>query len=143
MRIAEILRRKGAAVTTIRPETSVRALVATLTEDNIGAVVVTGDDTTIMGIVSERDVVRSLNGQGAELLDRPVSSIMTTEVRTCAPEDNVEGLRLTMTEHRIRHLPVVNDGRLVGIVSIGDVVKSTISELETEREHLVGYIQQR
>ncbi|BDT91999.1 MULTISPECIES: CBS domain-containing protein [Nocardia] len=143
MRISEILRRKGSDVATVAPETTVRALLATLAERNIGAVVVSPDGATIAGIVSERDVVRSLHARGAELLDTPVSAIMTAAVRTCAPEDRVDGLRRTMTEHRIRHLPVVDAGRLVGIVSIGDVVKSAISELATEREHLVDYLQGR
>jgi CBS domain-containing protein len=140
MLISEILRAKGGEVATIAPEAKVRQLLALLAEHNIGAVVVSGDGSAIEGIVSERDVVRRLNERGAGLLDEPVSSIMTTSVRTCAPGDNVDGLRGTMTEHRIRHLPVVRDGRLVGIVSIGDVVKSTIAELETEREQLVDYI---
>ncbi|MBF6468456.1 CBS domain-containing protein [Nocardia beijingensis] len=143
MRISEILRRKGSDVATVAPETTVRALLATLAERNIGAVVVSPDGAAIAGIVSERDVVRSLHARGAELLDTPVSAIMTAAVRTCAPDDRVDGLRRTMTEHRIRHLPVVDGGRLVGIVSIGDVVKSAISELATEREHLVDYLQGR
>lgn len=141
MQIAEILRRKGPAVATVTPETTVRALLATLAELNIGAVVVSPDGERISGIVSERDVVRKLHARGAELLDTPVAEIMTVNVRTCAPGDSVDGLRNTMTEHRIRHLPVVYDDRLVGIVSIGDVVKSAISELTTERQHLVEYVQ--
>ncbi len=140
MRISDILRAKGGDVATIAPEASVRRLLALLAERNIGAVVVSADGSTIEGIVSERDIVRRLNERGADLLDTPVSAIMTTSVRTCEPGDAVEGLRGTMTEHRIRHLPVVRDGRLVGIVSIGDVVKSAIAELETEREQLVDYI---
>jgi CBS domain-containing protein len=140
MRISEILRRKGGDVATIAPEAKVRQLLALLAEHNIGAVVVSTDGTTIEGIASERDVVRRLNQRGAGLLDAPVSSIMTATVRTCAPGDKVEDLRATMTEHRIRHVPVVRDGELIGIVSIGDVVKSAISELETEREQLVDYI---
>ncbi|MEU5763043.1 CBS domain-containing protein [Nocardia sp. NPDC047648] len=143
MRISEILRRKGSDVATVAPDTTVRTLLATLAERNIGAVVVSPDGDTIAGIVSERDVVRSLHARGAELLDTPVSAIMTSAVRTCAPDDRVDGLRRTMTDHRIRHLPVVYEGRLVGIVSIGDVVKSAISELATEREHLVEYLQGR
>ncbi|WP_063050966.1 CBS domain-containing protein [Nocardia arthritidis] len=143
MRISEILRRKGSEVATVAPDTTVRTLLATLAERNIGAVVVSPDGDTIAGIVSERDVVRSLHARGAELLDTPVSAIMTSAVRTCAPDDRVDGLRRTMTDHRIRHLPVVHEGRLVGIVSIGDVVKSAISELATEREHLVEYLQGR
>jgi CBS domain-containing protein len=141
MRIAEILRRKGSDVATIAPDTTVRSLLGTLAEHNIGAVVVSPDGDGIVGIISERDVVRSLHARGGELLDAPVSEIMTTDVRTCALDDPVDGLRKTMTEHRIRHLPVVDEGRLVGIVSIGDVVKTAISELATERQHLVEYLQ--
>ncbi|MFE3445594.1 CBS domain-containing protein [Nocardia sp. NPDC059180] len=141
MRIAEILRRKGSDVATVRPDSTVRELLATLAAHNIGAVVVSSDGVGITGIVSERDVVRSLHLLGTDLLDAPVSQIMTADVRICDPDDLVEGLRRTMTDHRVRHLPVVRDGRLVGIVSIGDVVKSAISELATEREHLVGYLQ--
>ncbi|GAA2452808.1 CBS domain-containing protein [Actinomadura vinacea] len=126
---------------TMRPDATVRDLLAALAEHNIGAVVVSPDAATITGIASERDVVRRLHEHGAALLDRPVSEIMTSQVRTCGPGDGVDDLRRTMTEHRIRHLPVVEDGRLAGIVSIGDVVKSAIDELESEREYLVDYIQ--
>jgi CBS domain-containing protein len=140
MRISEILRSKGGTVATIEPGTKVRGLLTLLAEHNIGAVVVSTDGRTIEGIASERDVVRRLNDRGAGLLDAPVADIMTATVRTCDPGDNVEDLRATMTEHRIRHVPVVRDGELVGIVSIGDVVKSAIAELETEREQLVDYI---
>lgn len=141
MRIAEILRNKGAAVTTVEPQTSVRALLTVLAERNIGAVVVSPDGATITGIVSERDVVRRLDEYGATLLDRPVTDIMTARVRTCGPEDHVDSLREVMTEHRIRHMPVLEQNRLVGIVSIGDVVKSAITELAAEREQLVDYLQ--
>jgi CBS domain-containing protein len=140
MRISEILRRKGEQVATIEPEADVRRLLGLLAEHNIGAVVVSTDGRTIEGIVSERDVVRRLAERGAGLLDEAVATIMTATVRTCAPGDQVEDLRATMTEHRIRHLPVVRDGGLAGIVSIGDVVKSAIAELESEREQLVDYI---
>ncbi|WP_327151605.1 CBS domain-containing protein [Nocardia sp. NBC_01329] len=141
MRIAEILRNKGSAVTTARPDLDIRALLALLAEHNVGAVVVSPDGSRIAGIVSERDIVRALHRHGTALLDWPVSRIMSTEVRTCAPDDHIEGLRRIMTDHRIRHLPVVADSELVGIVSIGDVVKSAISELKTEREQLVEYLQ--
>jgi CBS domain-containing protein len=141
MRISDILRNKGNSVQTVRPDATVRQLLAALAEHNIGALVVSEDGETIVGIVSERDVVRQMDQRGAGLLEAPVASIMTHDVRTCVPETHVESLRSTMTDHRIRHVPVVRDGRLIGLVSIGDVVKSTISELETEREHLVGYIQ--
>ncbi|MEU7764928.1 CBS domain-containing protein [Nocardia sp. NPDC049190] len=143
MRISEILRRKGSDVATVATDTTVRTLLAALAERNIGAVVVSPDGNAIAGIVSERDVVRNLYARGAGLLDTPVSEIMTSDVRTCALDDTVDGLRRIMTEHRIRHLPVVHEGRLVGIVSIGDVVKSAISELATERQHLVEYLQGR
>ncbi|PSR64602.1 MULTISPECIES: CBS domain-containing protein [Nocardia] len=141
MRISEVLRNKGADVVTIATEATVDRLLAVLAEHNVGAVVVCGAGGALDGIVSERDVVRCLHRQGAQLLDRPVSDIMTAIVHTCSPEDRVESLRATMTEHRIRHLPVVDHGRMVGIVSIGDVVKSAISELQDEREHLEHYLQ--
>jgi CBS domain-containing protein len=141
MRIRDLLRNKGTTVATVRPDATVLDLLAALAEHNIGAVVVSPDGATIAGIASERDVVRRLHEHGAGLLGRPVSEIMTAEVRTCEPGADVDDLRRTMTEHRIRHLPVVEDGRLAGIVSIGDVVKSTIGELESEREYLVDYIQ--
>ncbi|UGT55615.1 MULTISPECIES: CBS domain-containing protein [Nocardia] len=143
MRIAEILRNKGTTVTTVPPDTTVRALLAVLAERNIGAVLVSPDGASISGIVSERDVVRHLHRRGADLLDRPVTEIMTERVRTCAPDDHVASLHGLMTEHRIRHMPVVDGDRLVGIVSIGDVVKSEITELATERGHLVDYLQGR
>ncbi|WP_040808337.1 CBS domain-containing protein [Nocardia concava] len=140
MRISEILRRKGSGVVTIAPDATVRELLRVLSAHNVGAVVVSADDVSIAGIVSERDIVRRLHTHGADLLDAPVSSIMTAAVHTCAPDDDVETLNATMTEHRIRHLPVLQDGRMIGVVSIGDVVKSQISELETEREALVRYL---
>ncbi|WP_182878989.1 MULTISPECIES: CBS domain-containing protein [unclassified Microbispora] len=140
MLIGTILQSKGTGVATVPPHATVSELLARLAELNIGAVVVSEDGLSIDGIVSERDVVRRLHEDGAALLGRPVSSIMTSEVRTCGPDANVDDLRRTMTNHRIRHVPVVRDGRLAGIVSIGDVVKSSIQELESEREALVGYI---
>ncbi|MFB8000698.1 CBS domain-containing protein [Nocardia sp. NPDC056000] len=140
MRISEILRRKGPDVVTVAPDATVRDLIRVLAENNVGAVVVSDDGEHIVGIASERDVVRRLHTVGADLLERPVSEIMTAVVHTCSPDDRVESLNKTMTQHRVRHLPVLQDGRMVGIVSIGDVVKSQISELETEREHLVRYL---
>ena len=140
MLIVTLLRTKGDFVATVPPTATVRELLDVLAEQRIGAAVVSVDDT-IAGIVSERDVVRHLGEAGGALLDRPVSAIMTAEVVTCGPETAVEDLARTMTERRIRHVPVVDaDGVLVGIVSIGDVVKSRISELESERDDLVGYI---
>ncbi|MFI7704719.1 CBS domain-containing protein [Nonomuraea sp. NPDC049480] len=140
MLIGTILRNKGSDVTTVAPESSVRELLAELAEHNIGAVVVSTDGVTIAGIVSERDVVRHLHDRGAAVLEEPVSAIMTTDVRTVGPGDNVDALRQIMTTQRFRHMPVVQNGRLVGIVSIGDVVKSAIEELETEKASLVDYL---
>ena len=140
MRIREILQTKGSGVITITPDASVRELVALLKEHNLGAVVVSTDGTTIEGIVSERDVVRSLASDAA-VLSEAVSEVMTAGVRTCHLDDSVESLMATMTEHRIRHLPVVDDDdKLSGIISIGDAVKSTITQLEFERDQLQGYV---
>ncbi|WP_112135661.1 CBS domain-containing protein [Glycomyces dulcitolivorans] len=140
MRISDILRSKGSGVVTIRPEDSVRTLVAQLHEHNLGALVVSADGSTVAGIVSERDVARGLHADPG-LLEAPVSQIMTSSVHTRVPEDSIADLMVLMTERRIRHVPVVtNSGALVGIVSIGDVVKSRIGQLEFEREQLEGYI---
>lgn len=139
MRIADVLRSKGAAVATITPETSVAGLLTELAVHNIGAMVVVSPDG-LMGIVSERDVVRALHRRGAELLTQPVSEIMTTLVATCAPDDLVDSLSALMTTNRVRHVPVMENGRLVGIVSIGDVVKTRMEELEAQQEQLQAYI---
>jgi CBS domain-containing protein len=141
MRISDLLRGKGAAVATVAPTTTISELLATLSERNIGAAVVTDADA-VVGIVSERDVVRRLHERGGELLSATVGEIMTRNVLTCTPEDTVDGLAETMTDRRIRHMPVLLDGRLAGIVSIGDVVKSRISQLESDREQLESYIAQ-
>ncbi|WP_309113661.1 CBS domain-containing protein [Saccharothrix sp.] len=141
MRIADVLRTKGSAVATVGTRASVAELVAALAEHNVGAMVVVGPDG-IAGIVSERDVVRRLHDRGPALLESPVEEIMTTEVFTCSPKDSVESLSVLMTERRIRHVPVVADGQLVGIVSIGDVVKSRISQLEEDQDQLTAYIVQ-
>ncbi|CAN3129877.1 CBS domain-containing protein [Mycobacterium sp. smrl_JER01] len=141
MRISDVLRHKGATVATITPETSVAGLLTELSVRNIGAMVVVSPDG-LLGIVSERDVVRKLHDVGADLLQRPVSDIMTTLVATCTPDDSVDSLSALMTNNRVRHVPVVVDGRLAGIVSIGDVVKNRMEELEREHEHLQAYITQ-
>jgi CBS domain-containing protein len=141
MRISDVLRNKGASVATITPETSVSSLLTELSVHNIGAMVVVSPDG-VAGIVSERDVVRKLHELGAELLTRPVSEIMTTLVATCAPSDTLDSLSALMTTNRVRHVPVVEDGRLAGIVSIGDVVKIRMEELEREQQQLQAYITQ-
>jgi CBS domain-containing protein len=141
MRIADVLSNKGAAVATIAPETTVSQLLASLAALNIGAMVVVGPDG-LAGIVSERDVVRELHKRGGGLLGQPVSEIMTTVLATCTPRDTVDHLVVLMTQNRVRHVPVLDDGRLAGIVSIGDVVKTRMEELETEQQHLQDYITQ-
>lgn len=141
MFISEVLQHKGPHVITTAPSTPVRDLLALLAEHNLGAVVVSTDGETIQGIVSERDVVRRLAGaHPKDTLDGQVEAIMTSTVRTCEPGDTVDSLMRLMTEHRFRHVPVVHDGRLCGLVSIGDVVKTRIGELEFEREQLEHYI---
>ena len=142
MRISDVVRRKGDVVVTVRPDETVERLLALLEEHRIGAVVVSEDGATVAGIVSERDVVRHLHREGAAILQAPIANIMTSEVQTCGPEQGVEELARTMTDLRIRHVPVVVDGRLAAIVSIGDIVKNRIDELQAERDQLVGYIQQ-
>ncbi|MDT5095449.1 MAG: hypothetical protein QOH60_4812 [Mycobacterium sp.] len=141
MRIADVLRNKGAAVATINPDTTVTELLAGMAEHNIGAMIVM-DSGGLVGIVSERDVVRRLNESGAGLLGQPVSAIMTTVVVTCSPGDSIDDLTALMTENRVRHVPVIDDGRLAGIVSIGDVVKRRMEELKAEQEQLQTYITQ-
>ena len=141
MRISDVLRNKGATVATITPETSVAGLLTELSVHNIGAMVVVSPDG-VLGIVSERDIVRKLHEMGGDLLRRPVSEIMTTLVATCGPDDTGDSLSALMTRNRVRHVPVVVDGRLTGIVSIGDVVKTRMEELEREQQQLQAYITQ-
>lgn len=141
MKIAQILSTKGDFVATVDPATTVADLLAQLAEHGVGALVVSGDGRRIDGIVSERDVVRALAGGGGALLDRPVAEIMTVEVRCAPPGTPVDDLMGVMTEHRIRHVPVIDDdGLLIGIVSIGDIVKSRLGELEGERAALLDYV---
>jgi CBS domain-containing protein len=128
-------------VATITPETSVAGLLTEFHVHNIGAMVVVSPDG-LVGIVSERDVVRCLHERGAEILRLPVAEIMTTMVATCGPTDSVDSLTALMTTNRVRHVPVVDNGRLVGIVSIGDVVKNRMDQLETEHKQLQDYITQ-
>ncbi len=142
MHIHDILTAKPSPqVVTIGPDAQVRDLVALLGEHNIGALIVSSDGSAVDGIVSERDVVRRL-GTDTAVLDLPVREIMTVDVRTCTGDDDVTDLMRTMTELRVRHLPVVADGSLTGIISIGDVVKHRIGELEFERDQLDHYVHQ-
>jgi CBS domain-containing protein len=141
MRIADILRTKGASVATVTETTTVTALLAELVIHNIGAMVVVGPDG-VVGIVSERDVVRKLHDHGPDLLRSSVSDIMSKVVVTCSPDDPIDDLSALMTNNRVRHVPVMQGGRLVGIVSIGDVVKNRMEQLQAEQEQLQAYITQ-
>lgn len=141
MRIADVLRNKGAGVLTVTPETLVSDLLTGLATRNVGAMVVVGPDGPV-GIVSERDIVRTLHEYGSALLDRRVADLMTTQMITCTPDDTVDGLSAVMTTNRVRHVPVIEDGRLAGIVSIGDVVKIRMEELQANQEQLEAYITQ-
>jgi CBS domain-containing protein len=139
MRIADILRRKGKTVATVGPDVTVTELLGELAGHNVGALPVI-DGGNLIGIVSERDVVRRLHAGGPALLEARVADIMTTDVITCSPGDDVGDLAAVMTARRFRHIPVVVEGELVGIVSIGDVVKARIDLLESERAQLQNYI---
>ncbi len=140
MHVADVLARKGTEVATIGPDADIAAAVAALAEHRVGALVVSADGRTIDGIISERDVVRALHASGAEVLGVAVREIMTSPVRTCAPTAEIGALARLMTEHRFRHVPVVDKDALAGIVSIGDIVKSRVDELETEHDQLIDYI---
>jgi CBS domain-containing protein len=132
MRVSSILKAKGTYVETTSPDTTVFSVVWTLKTRGIGALVVSTDGATLLGVVSERDIVRGLTEHGPQLLGLPVSRVMTSPVITCVPDDTVTALMARMTRHRVRHLPVLEEGRLRGIVSIGDVVKHRLDELELE-----------
>jgi CBS domain-containing protein len=137
--ISDILRHKGSTVVTTAPAERVSAVLAKLAENNVGALVV-ADGEQVIGIVSERDIVRKLHERGPDLLQATVDQIMTAPVLTATSTDSVDGVAGQMTERRIRHMPIVDDGALVGVVSIGDVVSSRIRQLEEDRGHLEQYI---
>jgi CBS domain-containing protein len=139
MKVKDVLETKGSAVATIGPSARIGDLVSELAEHRIGALVVV-EEGRVVGIVSERDVARGLFRHGAGVLDLVVADLMTREVRTCTPDDPIRDLARTMTEGRFRHMPVLEDGHLSGIVSIGDIVKKRIDELETEQDQLFSYI---
>lgn len=139
MNISDILRYKGAEVVRIAPTDTVATVVATLAEHRIGALLII-DGEAIAGIVSERDVVRALAELGTAALESPVADIMTSEVHTCTSADSVDSVAEIMTTQRVRHMPVVDRGRLTGVVSIGDVVSSKIRQLEHDRGALEQYI---
>ncbi len=140
MDVAGILRSKGRAVATAKPDTTVAEAVAALSERRIGALVVSDDGRNLLGIVSERDVVSGLAERGAAFLDCTLSDCMASPVMTCAPGDTDREIMALMTDRRFRHLPVIEDGALAGIVSIGDVVKSRIEGIVAEADALREYI---
>lgn len=143
MRVSDLLAVKGREVATISQESTVADALAVLREHGIGAIVVTSSVAPLSGILSERDVVRALAIHGAAALDMAVSDLMSTAVTTCTEETSVDELMALMTERRIRHVPVVVDAALVGLVSIGDVVKARVDELERERRELIDYVNAR
>jgi CBS domain-containing protein len=142
MKVASILKGKGSTVVTVRPEASIAAALQELTDKGIGALVVSNDGKSLLGLISERDIVQALARFGTLHLDLRVADVMMRHVVTCREDDLITKVMDLMTRHRVRHLPVVEDGRLRGIVSIGDVVKHRLDELETEtnvlREAFLG-----
>ena len=140
MAVVHILKQKGSDVVTVKPSDTVQTIVDLLARHRIGAVIVVDPQGGIAGIVSERDIVRAMSGNASAVLAKMASDIMTSKVRTCSAGDTDENLMALMTEHRIRHLPVVSDGRLAGMISIGDVVKFRIESMEREAEDMKTYI---
>lgn len=143
MKIRDLLQSKGSNVEVVSPDATLADVVASLASHRIGALVVSAADGSVAGIVSERDVVRALAADGHATLSRRVRDVMSTPVTTCSADDDVVALMSTMTDQRIRHVPVVDGDRLVGIVSIGDVVKSRLDQLEHDRKELLEYVSAR
>lgn len=140
MNVAAILRNKGGEVVTARAETSIPDIAALLRNAGIGAVVISSDRIRVEGILSERDIVRALAAQGEEALRLTAGDLMTREVKTCSPSDRIAEVMARMTAGRFRHLPVMDDGAMIGIVSIGDVVRMRVDEVEHEAEALREYV---
>ena len=140
MTVAHILKEKGNAVVSVQDDTTILDAMHVLTDKRIGAVLVMSDASAVAGVLSERDIVRGLAAQGPDLLGKPVSTVMTREVITTTPETPIASVMNLMTANRIRHLPVLNGDALVGVISIGDVVKQRIAETEHEAEALRDYI---
>lgn len=142
MTVSIILAGKGREVVTIEPNATLAAAVALLAEKRIGALMILGADRRVVGILSERDIVRALAERGPTALNERVSQVMTRDVKTCTEDDTIEGLMGRMTTGKFRHMPVVEQEKLIGIVSIGDVVKNRVEEIEHEAEALRDYIRQ-
>ena len=143
MNVKAILSAKGTDVATVAPDATLGDATASLRDHGVGALVVSSDGNHIQGIISERDIVRALAAHGGTTLGRSVSSVMSEEVVTCDPEDTIDQVMAMMTARRIRHVPVTQDDQMTGIISIGDVVKSRLGQLEQENDQLYDYIQGR
>jgi CBS domain-containing protein len=141
MTVKTVLTHKGRAVVTIDPTATVETAIATLTRHRIGALVVLGTEQRVIGIVSERDIVRAISENGAAALNGPLAQVMTRDVITCCETDTMKEIMERMTIGKFRHIPVVDQGRLTGIISIGDVVKHRLNEMEAESAALRDYIQ--
>lgn len=141
MTVSTILAAKGGGVITIEPTATLAAAASLLSEKRIGALIILGPGGRVAGILSERDIVHSLAQRGRQALDEPLSQAMTREVVTCASDDAISSLMERMTTGKFRHMPVVDGGQLVGVVSIGDIVKRRVDEMERESEAMRDYIQ--
>lgn len=141
MTVSSILAAKGGDVITIEPTATLAAAASILTGRRIGALVVLGPGKRVAGILSERDIVHAVAQRGRDALDEPLSQVMTREVATCGPDDEINSLMERMTDGKFRHMPVVKGGKLAGIVSIGDIVKQRVDEMERESEAMRDYIQ--
>jgi CBS domain-containing protein len=140
MHVAAVIKRKGSSVVSITPDRTIADAANLLTENRIGAVLVMDSNESIHGIISERDIIRALSKYGADALNRREETLMTREVQQCSPKDTIAEVMTTMTTQRFRHLPVVEEGKLLGMISIGDVVKQRLDETELEVETLRGYV---
>ena len=140
MLVSVLIKEKGAGVITTEPATTVAEVADIIARKRIGAVVVTEQDDQVVGIISERDIVNGLSKFGINLLKLPVSDVMTRDVFTCATTENLNQLRREMTNRRARHIPIVEEGKLIGIISIGDIVKNRLDELESETQQMRDYI---
>jgi len=140
MTVARIIKQKGPATVSVRPDAPLTEAIQLLSQHNIGALVVSDDGISVTGILSERDIICGLAKSGTAFLEQPLRALMTSEVQTCSPQDTTMNLLARMTEQRVRHIPVVEDGRLAGIVSIGDVVKLRLDDLAADVESMRDYI---
>ncbi len=141
MLVTQMFKQKKAhRIITIRPETTVPEAARILKEEHIGALMIMGDDGTLVGIMSERDIVRAIPEHGADLFSLRVEQLMTRSVVTCGPDARVHQIMEKMTAGHFRHMPVLEDGNLIGMISIGDVVKTRLDELETEGAHMRNFI---